>query len=221
MLETQVKQMLEQTSEVKIIATQGPSIYIGKTSYDIGGAIFSSVQLHIDKERELWKLVKSEVHNYVVAFDLKESIATINDLQRLQPVMEHIIGNFAEEYKPLDVEPLNMITYGGKGDYALNCGRVIFMEKIGEEKTIVRTTLNEGEESAIFRPLTEINTRELHRVVKVTFCPTVSIAEYTAKEYPPQNTNGIFVNLKALKELGFYEDRNNQKRSLLDKVFGR
>lgn len=224
-LDKQVEAMIERAKDTICLARkQEPGLYLGKSHELVPGEIHSTpVGMWgegMNRDSQEWKYVKSEVHNYLVTFR-GINPSTISGLREHCSEMREkmaysLIGRMNPQ--PLNIEELKVVTWGGRTDFALYCGRAIFMEEIGMEETTIRNTLKVGEESTIFSTEPISGTKGLSRVVKVTFCPTWEILEYVAEKYPVQSTEPIFIDLQVLKTLGFYRERD---RSVIDKLFGR
>lgn len=129
--------------------------------------------------------------------------------------MEGIATQFTP--KPLYSEPL--IGYGDLETYILRCGRLVFMEQIGEQKVSIKYNFNNGLHYDLFGRDCE-ETKPLFQVVKVTFCPTVKIAKAVAEKYPAQGIDLIYMDGKDLKTVVADIKNKEKKKSFFGRVFG-
>ena len=213
-LETRIKEQLKQFNEnISIVEEQGPRYY--HDSHRYGRTINIS-----RPEEDPWKVLEAEVYNYLVAFKnigfVPIEPLTFIELYPVIPIMEGFRQGIATQFKPRPVSSESLYALGPlKEEYTVRCGRLVFMEQVGERKISTQYTFSNESRSDIFGTGDEI-IEPLFQVVKVTFCPTKKIAKAAAIKYSAQETGSIHV---TPKDLGEEKVSNKKKSSFWHKLF--
>ncbi|MDP3734689.1 MAG: hypothetical protein Q8R37_05665 [Nanoarchaeota archaeon] len=216
-LETQIQDQLQQYHKnIVIVEKLGPQHYIGIHTDPYHGV--TSIPVTYGKEEENWKLVEAEVYNYLVSFKEAEGCKISQqrgneDLLKLTAVMQGMMEGIATFFNPKPLYVELPLTFDHKEGSNIRCGRLVFMEKIGERKTLTEYTFNNRVQPLVFDNGTE-KIEPLYQVVKVTFCPTEEIAKIAAKKYIARDPESIIIKSADLPKI-----EAPKNRSLFERLF--